>query len=83
MRVRETTVLSSLDDLEIELARNVLDQGGIPCVVKDTCAAALLAMNYGAGMPRLQRVRVLATHAYRARELLEGAWGPVGRSGSG
>jgi hypothetical protein len=81
--VKLVTVLSSADPIEIELARNVLDSAGLPCVVEGGRADAQIEAVVGSysGLAGAKAVRVREDDAGRASELLEQAFGDgTGRS---
>jgi hypothetical protein len=75
--MRLVTVLSSADPIELELARNLLESAGCPCVVEGGRADSHIESEFGSysRLAGAKQVRVREDDAARAAELLEEAFG--------
>ncbi len=72
-------LIEGADGIEVALARNLLAEAGIPCVVHGPDFDVAELGRAAHDMLRGQNVFVPASALERARALLEAAWGP-GRS---
>ena len=70
----EVVVVETADPMELELARNLLQEDGIPCRVESGAASSLLAVTLGAQFAGVHQVLVPADLEERALLLLERAW---------
>jgi hypothetical protein len=70
----EVVVVETADALELELARNLLQEEGIPCRVESGAASSLLAVTLGPQFGGFHQVFVPADLEARALLVLERAW---------
>jgi hypothetical protein len=71
---REVVVLETTDVTELRLARNLLEQDGIPCRIDGGGASALLGAVLGAQFGGLHSILVPAECEERALLMLARAW---------
>jgi hypothetical protein len=71
----DVVVLQSMDPVELELARNLLAEAGIPCSVSSGSAGDYLKAVLGTSIPGPAEVRVPADFVERALEVFDEAWG--------
>ena len=71
---REVVVLEAADPTEIRLARNLFEQGGIPCRVEGGGSSAFLGSALGPQFAGLQSLLVPSECEARALEILRAAW---------
>ena len=72
----EAIVYQSANPIELSLAKNLLDQAGIPYVVHGGMATSLFRANYGAAFAGNQSIAVREEDRERVLDLFEEAWGP-------
>lgn len=70
----EVVIFESAVLTEFQLARNLVEQAGIPCRVTSGGAAALLGAVLGPQFSGFHELLVPADCAERAQQLLEDAW---------
>ena len=69
-------LIEGADGIEVALARNLLAEAGIPCIVQGPDFDVAELGRAAHDMVRGQNVFVPASALERARALLEAAWGP-------
>ena len=70
----EIAVLESADPTELQLARNLLEQEGIPCRVEGGGSSALFGAVFGTPLGLVQSLLVPRECEERALEALRSAW---------
>lgn len=73
-RPADVVVFESFDLMELQLARNLIEQEGIPCRVNSGGASALLGAVLGPQLSGFHELLVPADSAERAGQVLEDAW---------
>jgi len=77
----DVVVLETFDLTELRLARNLLEQAGIPCRVEGGGSSAFLGSALGSQFGGMQSLLVPVECEARALETLEAAWPEADSSG--
>jgi hypothetical protein len=71
---QDVVVFETFDPTELQLARNLFEQDGIPCRVEGGSASSLIGVVLGSGFGGMHRLHVPRECEARALEILAEAW---------